>query len=196
MRHLPAAVVLLTTLVLPTLVRAEPAVRCTHRDDRPDLGSPVHAKQGGKSLQGRLPNGHGVFVLKTSGTWMRIRYADPVPTRSEPLDIYGWISSRYLKACPAVVEPPTPGSGALKLCWWNAKRLGHGKPSDWEATARAVEGCDIVGLGEVMTKDAPVKLAAEMGTGWKAVTSDKAVGRTSYVEYYSVVCCYRAPQLT
>ena len=38
-----------------------------------------------------------------------------------------------------------------------------------------------------MTKDAPGKLASEMGPTWTATTSLKAVGRKSYVEYYSVI---------
>ena len=75
----------------------------------------------------------------------------------------------------------------LKLCWWNAKRLGHGKSRDWKATARAVRGCDVVGLGEVMTKVAPAKLASMMGSGWKAATSSKAVGRKGYREWYGVI---------
>ena len=161
MRHLLAIVVLWS--LLPSLLHAEPVVRCTHREDRPDLGSPVHRQKGGKSLQHRLPNGHVVLVLKSSGHWNRIQYADPgPPVRSEPLRFKGWVLEWYLSDCP---EPPP---STLKLCWWNAKRLGHGKSRDWKATARAIRGCDVVGLGEVMTKDAPAQLASEMGAGWKA----------------------------
>ena len=181
-QYFAAAVVLLVTLLLTSAVQAEPAVRCTHREDRSDLGSPVHRKKGGKSLQHRLPNGHGVLVLKRSGSWNRVQYADPgPPVRSEPLRLKGWILNRYLTDCPE------PSPSTIKICWWNAKRLGHGKSRDWKATAAAVRGCDVVGLGEVMTKDAPDQLASEMGAGWKAVTSARSVGRTSYREFYTVI---------
>ena len=95
-----AAVALgLVSVVAPTAHAETTQVRCTHRSDRPDLGSPVPANKGGRSLRQRLPNGYRVIILRTDGSWHRIRYNDPRSiVRSEPLRVTGWMSSRYLKA--------------------------------------------------------------------------------------------------
>jgi hypothetical protein len=220
-----------TLLLVAVAAHAEPAPRslpgwlCAHREDRPDLGSPVHKAQGGGGLMHRLPNGHRVQVLRSTKGWHQVRYADPGPqVRSEPLRYTGWIKASYLRPCeePAVVrligtggsgdgrvadllaaggEGPSlaevlskvkgvsvarPAVSSMKVCWWNTKRLGHGT-RDWDASALAIRGCDVVGLGEVMTADAASKLASYMPAGWKAVTSEKAVGRSTYREHYAVI---------
>lgn len=74
----------------------------------------------------------------------------------------------------------------LKLCWWNTKRLGT-VTRDWSASARALKGCDVVGLGEVMTVFAAAKLAKEMGSSWQASTSKVPVGTEGRQEHYAVI---------
>ncbi len=135
----------LASLLLPSLAHAEPVVRCTYRDDRPDLGSPVHAKKGGWSLQHRLPNGTGVTVLKRSGNWNRIQYADPgPPVRSEPLRFYGWISKRYLKACPyAVAASMTKARLAALRAALDRTRSA---PADEHLTPGPLEASMLVGM--------------------------------------------------
>ena len=268
---------LLSAVLVASAEQARPRLLCTHRADRPDLGSPVHKQRGGEGgIVQRLKNDHAVWVLKTVGRWHRVQFSEKGPSpRTEPRRYTGWIHDRYLKACvlrmlgsggdggasPDILSadgltmssdeheaevakvralakemaktPPSPSpaksrstldavvtniegvkvagrKGAfrvsgiygklppgkvtlskrdrpLKACWWNAKSLGHGK-RDWRATARAVKGCDVVGLGEVMTATAPDKLVSHMPEGWKALTSSKSVGRSKrYREYYAVV---------
>lgn len=198
-------------VAVAALASAEPAPRhlCTHREDRADLGTPVHKARGGRGdIQHRLPEGTRVTVVQTQGNWSQIRYLDPSPeaaARSEPRRFTGWVTKTYLTTClgPSTDEDlaeqmARQASAMLReeveaerrrhvtLCWWNAKRLGHGK-RDWAASARAIRGCDVVGLGEVMRPEAPAKLASAMPGSWKAATSEKAVGSKSYREHYAVI---------
>ena len=153
---LTALVAGLVATATATTASAEPGASrdlCTHRDDRPDLGAPVQRQRGGGGgIQHRLRQGTHVKVLRTEKGWLRIRYTDPgPPVRSEPLRYEGWLRDIYLRPCPDPTPEKRPTARApgstVKLCWWNAKRLGHGK-RDWDASARAVRGCDVVGLGE------------------------------------------------
>ncbi len=200
--------ILISVMVLGACPKNQPSTAiesstCTHRQDRPELGSPLHSKSGGTGApRERLQNGTKVKIVRTKGDWHLVRIAGS--GRS------GWIKSNYLGKCSAVggaqktkrlrkrgsakeaagkshkIKAHSTDASSIKLCWWNAKRLGHGK-RDWKATARAVKGCDIVGLGEVMTFDAPIKLAKAMGPGWVTATSKTSVGTKNYKEFYAVL---------
>lgn len=179
------------------------------KDYKPDLGSPLHSKAEGKlTLKARLPNGTRLNVLRESGDWNLVRVRG---TQTN-----GWIKDTYLATCsvnspqkqieliksPGKSEtkskskqkatknlPEPPGASSdkpIQICWWNAKRLGHGE-RDWQLTAQPIKQCDIVALGEVMTKEAPAKLAHYLGKGWYASTSKTSVGTEHYREYYAVL---------
>jgi len=152
-------------------------------------------------------------VLETFGNWSSIRYSETRPKRgwiasrylkhcpdrqvALPVESETLNALKQLSEVPPGFDPLSHGpdlspeklyaSTPLKICWWNAKRLGHGKSRNWKATARAVRGCDVVGLGEVMTTDAAERLARHMGYTWRAATSSKAVGAKGYREFSAVV---------
>ena len=158
MRLLPPSIVLFSFLFLPSLVHAEPIIRCTHREDRPDLGSPVHDREGGRKLRRRLPNGHHVRIIRGTDRWARIEYHDPgPPVRSEPLRFYGWISKRYLKTCPTIAVAPVAGDPLAEL-----RAALHGvrsAPSDEHITVGPLEASMLVG----MTRDEIVQALSEPG---------------------------------
>ncbi len=67
---------------------------CTHRQDRPELGSPLHSKSGGTGApRERLKNGTKVKIVRTKGDWHLVRIAGS--GRS------GWLKSKYLGKCSA-----------------------------------------------------------------------------------------------
>ncbi len=175
------------------LVTGDSTTRCTYRDDRPDLGSPVHRAKGGGGLVARLPNGWRVEVRTDDGRWLEVTFPDPHPNLGAAPRGAGWIHEQYLRSCQTVtgdrgVAPPKgPTSGVVRLCWWNTRRLGQGK-KDWSSAARALAGCSVVGLGEVMTRNAPGRLAKALGPTWGNLVSDVAVGRDErYREHYAVL---------
>lgn len=165
--------------------------RCAFRQDRPDLGAPVHPIRGGSGApMVRLPNGWRVEVLITDGRWLQVRFPNPEPSPSSPQRRTGWVLERYLRPCVGVTSGSSaaaPAAGAVKICWWNSRRLGQGD-KDWRAAARALRGCQIIGLGEVMDRRAPGHLADALGEMYGAVVSERAVGRTDrYREHAAVV---------
>jgi endonuclease/exonuclease/phosphatase family metal-dependent hydrolase len=138
-------------------------------------------------LVGRLPNGSSVAIVESVDHWNRIHHDGDTGE--------GWVISRYLRPCASTTMAPQPGARAapaeqpeLILCWWNARRLGHGD-RDWELTEQVLSNCDVVGLGEVMTPEAAGELARHLGPNWTSHTSSRNVGARirGYREYYAVV---------
>jgi hypothetical protein len=123
----------------------------------------------------RLMRGARVDVLRGDDGWSRISYLSPLTTEGEGRRETGWIRARELAVCGSRPDAALHAEGgvegrALRLCWWNNRRVDDG-PKDYEAMARALEGCQLVGLAEVTAEHEPLSLATALGSTWTAAVS-------------------------
>ena len=89
--------------------------------------------------------------------------------------------------------PPSTGGALLRVATWNLKRLGQGTKR-LDLVAQVMEGqFDVVAINEVMNPDGVRNLAVLL-PGWRYELSSRAMGSSSYIEYYAVF--YRASQVS
>jgi hypothetical protein len=159
----------------------EGEVMCVDRAERP---APVFAEIPAVTRPAdRLPQGWKVNVVGVEGSWSRVRFRSPVGEASSA----GWIRTKFLGSCNAVRELHSKRvEDRPMMCWWRMGPLGGGAGS-WDPVVKALDGCDVLGIAEVRTKNAPAELAKQLGRSWSSLVSEVGPGSNTEAEALAIL---------